>query len=87
MKEEKSGIFEKLKSIIVENIKNIKDDRRQRSDLKYSFKDIILGAFSLFYGILHKTQNPIDTSTHKKIDNTLPFEISKTKKKSLKIAI
>jgi hypothetical protein len=49
MKEEKSGIFENLKSIIIENIKNIKDDRRQRSDLKYSFKDIILGAFSLFY--------------------------------------
>jgi hypothetical protein len=32
MKEEKSGIFENLKSIIIENIKNIKDDRRQRSD-------------------------------------------------------
>ena len=49
MEKNKSGIFENLKNIIIENIKNIKDTRRQRSDLKYSFKDIILGAFSIFY--------------------------------------
>ena len=48
MIEEKS-IFEKLKNIFSLNIADIKDPRKQRSDLKYSFKDIMLGAFSLFY--------------------------------------
>ena len=49
MEKNKLGIFKTLKNILIENIKNIKDTRRQRSDLKYSFKDIILGAFSIFY--------------------------------------
>ena len=49
MEKVKSGIFENLKNICIENIKSIKDTRRQRSDMKYSFQDIILGAFSRFY--------------------------------------
>ena len=49
MIEEKVSIFNVMVNIFKDNIKNIKDDRRKRSDLKYSFTDIILGAFSIFY--------------------------------------
>jgi len=49
MIEEKVGIFDRMINIFKDNIKNIKDERRKRSDLKYEFTDIILGAFSIFY--------------------------------------
>jgi hypothetical protein len=49
MIDKKESIFNNLINIFKDNIKNIKDDRRKRSDLKYSFTDIILGAFSIFY--------------------------------------
>lgn len=49
MTEEKVSIFGKMVNIFKDNIKNINDKRRQRSDLKYSFEDIILGAFSMLY--------------------------------------
>ena len=49
MTEEKVSIFSKMVGIFKNNIKNIKDNRRKRSDLKYSFNDIILGAFSMLY--------------------------------------
>jgi len=49
MQEEKVSIFGKMVNIFKDNIKNIKDERRQRSDLKYSYADIILGAFSMLY--------------------------------------
>jgi hypothetical protein len=35
MIEEKVSIFGKMVNIFKDNIKNIKDERRQRSDLKY----------------------------------------------------
>jgi len=49
MLREKVSIFGELLDIFKDNIKNIKDTRRQRSDLKYSFNEIILGAFSMLY--------------------------------------
>ena len=49
MTERKVSIFNKMLNIFKDAIKNIKDDRRQRSDLKYSYTDIILGAFSMLY--------------------------------------
>ena len=44
-----TNIFEFLVDTFTSNIENIKDTRRQRDDIKYSFKDIILSAFSIFY--------------------------------------
>jgi hypothetical protein len=44
-----TNIFEFLVDAFSKNIDNIKDTRRQRDDIKYSFKDIILSAFSIFY--------------------------------------
>ena len=44
-----TNIFDFLLDTFTENINNIKDTRRQRDDIKYSFKDIILSAFSIFY--------------------------------------
>jgi len=49
MLREKVSIFGKLLDIFKDNIKNIKDTRRQRSDLKYNLDEIILGAFSMLY--------------------------------------
>jgi len=49
MIEDKVSIFNKMINIFKDNIKNIKDERRQRADLKYSYTDIILGAFSMLY--------------------------------------
>jgi len=49
MREKKVSVFNKMVNILTDNIKNIKDTRRQRSDLKYSFNEIILGAFSMLY--------------------------------------
>jgi len=49
MIEEKVSIFNKMVNIFTNNIKNIKDTRRQRIDLKYNFNEIILGAFSMLY--------------------------------------
>ena len=49
MLEEKISIFNKMVNIFNDCITNIKDTRRQRSDLKYSFNEIILGAFSMLY--------------------------------------
>jgi hypothetical protein len=75
--EEKSSIFENLKNIVIDNIKNIKDTRKQRSDLKYSFKDIILGAFSLFYfqnGSWLQFQTKMQTKSGKNNAKTL-FDI------------
>ena len=79
MEKIKSGIFENLKSIIIENIKTIKDERRQRSDIKYSFQDIILGAFSLFYfqnNSWLKFQSNMQTKSGKNNAKTL-FNIEK----------
>ncbi|MEA3499209.1 MAG: transposase [Campylobacterota bacterium] len=44
-----TNIFEFLIDTFTSNIDNIKDTRRQREDIKYSLKDIILSAFSVFY--------------------------------------
>ncbi len=44
-----TNIFDFLLDTFTENISNIEDTRRQRDDIKYSFKDIILSAFSIFY--------------------------------------
>lgn len=44
-----TNIFEFLVDTFTSNINNIKDTRRQRSDLKYKFKDILLTAFAVFY--------------------------------------
>jgi len=44
-----TSIFDFMLDKFTTNIDNIKDTRRQRSDIKYSFKDIILSAFSIFY--------------------------------------
>ena len=49
MTKDKGNIFSSLIDIFTNNIKNIKDERKQRSDLQYKFTDIILGAFSIFY--------------------------------------
>jgi len=46
MSEEKISIFETMLHIFKSNIKNIPDERRKRSDIKYSYTDIVLGAFS-----------------------------------------
>jgi len=78
MVEEKS-IFEKLKNIFSLNISNIKDPRKQRSDLTYLFKDIVFGAFSLFYlqnGSWLKFQANMQTLTGKNNARTL-FGIEK----------
>jgi hypothetical protein len=61
----KASIFDNLVNIFKDNIKNIKDERRQRSDLKYEFTDIILGAFSMFY-----FQNPSWLSFQRKMQST-----------------
>ena len=44
-----TNIFDFLIDTFTSNINNIQDMRRQRDDIKYSFKDIILSAFSIFY--------------------------------------
>lgn len=44
-----TNIFDFLIETFTSNINNIKDNRRQRSDLKYKFKDILLSAFAVFY--------------------------------------
>ena len=44
-----TNIFDFLMNTLSSNIDNIKDTRRQRSDIKYNLKDIILSAFSIFY--------------------------------------
>ena len=49
MTKDKGNIFSSLIDIFTNNIKNIKDERKQRSDLQYKFTDIILGVFSIFY--------------------------------------
>ncbi|MEA2049566.1 MAG: transposase, partial [Campylobacterota bacterium] len=64
MVDEKVSIFSKMVNIFKGNIKNIKDERRQRSDLKYNYSDIILGAFSMLY-----FQNPSWLSFQKKLQD------------------
>ncbi len=49
MTKNKQSTFDRLIKIFKNNIKTIKDERRQRSNIKYNFNDIILGAFSIFY--------------------------------------
>jgi len=44
-----TNIFDFLVETFSSNIDNIIDTRRQRSDIKYKFKDIILSAFAVFY--------------------------------------
>lgn len=44
-----TNIFDFLVETFSSNIDNITDTRRQRSDIKYKFKDIILSAFAVFY--------------------------------------
>jgi len=59
MAEERVSIFNRIVNVFKDNIKNLKDERRQRSDLKYSYTDIILGAFSmLYFQNLHITEYP-----------------------------
>ena len=53
-----------IETFAINNIKNIKDERRQRSDLKYSYTDIILGAFSMLY-----FQNPSWLSFQQKMQD------------------
>ena len=43
-----TNIFNFLIDSFTSNIDNINDTRRQREDIKYSFKDIILSTFSIF---------------------------------------
>ena len=64
MSGEKVSIFAKMVNIFKDNIKNIKDERRQRSDLKYNYTDIILGAFSMLY-----FQNPSWLSFQQKMQD------------------
>jgi len=49
MSYKQTNIFDFLIDTFISNINNIQDTRRQRSDNKYSLKDIILSAFSIFY--------------------------------------
>ena len=49
MNYKQTNIFDFLIDSFTTNIDNIEDTRRQRKDIKYSFKDIILSAFSIFY--------------------------------------
>jgi len=44
-----TNIFDFLIATLTHNISNIDDNRKQRSNLVYSLKDIILSAFSIFY--------------------------------------
>lgn len=44
-----SNIFDFLIESLTHNISNIEDTRKQRTNLIYSLKDIILSAFSIFY--------------------------------------
>ena len=44
-----TNIFDFMLDTFTTNINNIEDTRRLRSDIKYSFKDILLSAFSIFY--------------------------------------
>ena len=44
-----TDIFKSLMDIFTKNISNLKDHRKQKSNLKYSLKDIVLSAFSVFY--------------------------------------
>ena len=46
---EQLDIFKSLMDIFTKNISNLKDHRKQKSNLKYSLKDIVLSAFSVFY--------------------------------------
>jgi len=73
MTEKKVSIFGKLLDIFKDNIKNIKDTRRQRSDLKYSFNEIILGAFSMLY-----FQNPSWLNFQNKLKTTEGKDNAKT---------
>jgi len=49
MSYKQTNIFDFLIDNFTSNINNIEDTRRQREDIKYSFNDIILSAFSIFY--------------------------------------
>jgi len=44
-----TNIFDFLIESLTHNISNIEDSRKQRTNLIYSLKDIILSAFSIFY--------------------------------------
>ena len=44
-----TNIFDFLIATLTHNISNIEDTRKQRTNLVYSLKDIILSAFSIFY--------------------------------------
>lgn len=60
-----TNIFDFLIETLTHNISNIEDSRKQRTNLVYSLKDIILSAFSVFY-FQNKSwlsfQRDIDTS-------------------------
>lgn len=60
-----TNIFDFLIETLTHNISNIEDSRKQRTNLIYSLKDIILSAFSVFY-FQNKSwlsfQRDIDTS-------------------------
>jgi len=64
MIEDKVSIFNKMLNKFKDSITNINDDRRQRTDLKYSYTDIILGTFSMLY-----FQNPSWLSFQKKMQD------------------
>jgi hypothetical protein len=44
-----TSIFDFLIESLTHNISNIEDTRKQRTNIIYSLKDIILSAFSIFY--------------------------------------
>ena len=44
-----TNIFDFLIESFTDNISNIEDTRKQRTNIIYSLKDIILSAFSVFY--------------------------------------
>ena len=44
-----TNIFDFLIESLIHNISSIEDKRKQRSNIIYSLKDIILSAFSIFY--------------------------------------
>ncbi len=68
-----TNIFNFLIDSFTSNIDNINDTRRQREDIKYSFKDIILSTFSIFY-----FQNKSWLSFQRKMDTNKGSSNAKT---------
>jgi len=73
MSYKQTNIFDFLIDNFTLNINNIEDTRRQREDIKYSFNDIILSAFSIFY-----FQNKSWLSFQRKMDTNKGSSNAKT---------